>query len=329
MKMEVKNTMKRIVASMVVILSVLLLCVGCQFVDQEKVDAFATSLQRETIATADIEKMIADYEALNDAEKEQVGTITLEDLQYALTISEAVDAALQTSDFTSLADMLTDVSAIPGGVCNRCLDALNSRALSLVYVSSTDVIDRPDDADIMNEIADAMTALDADVAYTQYISLYKECVEIVFDNRDTIEQAGDAAACLDLFDTIDRLTEIDYVFDYGPGYVRFQSPEARESFLENAQELRDLDISIVPLEYRDSIAMFLSDYFMSVQTVVNAIDQENPDAIVNALSSQQAALLDLQATTKKFLEPALNLINDLDVSINSVRQRYANLLLVQ
>lgn len=318
--------MKRIVASTVVILSVLLLCVGCQSVDQEKVDAFTTSLQRETIATTDIEKMIADYEALNDAEKEQAGTTTLEDLQCALTISEAVDTALQTSDFTSLADMLTDVSAIPAGVRSRCLDALNSRALSLVYVSSTDVIDRPDDADIMNEIADAMTTLDADVAYTQYISLYKECVEIVFDNKDTIEQAGDAAARFDLLDTIDRLTSIDNVFDYGPGYTYFRSPESRELFMNNAQELRDLDISVVPVEYRDDIATFLSDYYMSAQALVNAIDQENSERIVSALSSQQAALLDFQATIEAFLEPAINLITDLDVSVTSMRERYINLL---
>lgn len=318
--------MKRIVASMVVILSVLLLCVGCQSVDQEKVDAFTTSLQRETITTTDIEKMIADYEALNDAEKEQVGTTTLEGLQYALTISEAVDTALQTSDFTSLADIFTDVSAIPAGVRSRCLDALNSRALSLVYVSSTDVIDRPDDADIMNEIADAMTALDADVAYTQYISLYKECVEIVFDNRDTIEQAGDAAACFDLLDTIDRLTSIDNVFDYGPGYTYFRSPESRELFMHNAQELRDLDISVVPVEHRDDIATFLSDYYMSAQALVNAIDQENSERIVSALSSQQAALSDFQATIEAFLEPAINLITDLDVSVTSMRERYINLL---
>lgn len=321
--------MKRIVASMVVILSVLLLCVGCQSVDQEKVDAFTTSLQRETIATTDIEKMIADYEALNDAEKEQVWTTTLEDLQCALTISEAVDTALQTSDFTSLADMLTDVSAIPDGVRSRCLDALNSRALSLVYVSSTDVIDRPDDADIMNEIADAMTALDIEVAYTQYISLYRECAEIVFDDRDTIEQAGDAVVCMDLFDTIDRLTDIEYTFDHGPGYVRFQSQEARETFMANAQELRDLDISIVPLEHRGDVDMFLSDYFMSAQALTNAIDQENTDAIMSALSSQLAAALDIQSITQEVLEPTLNLMTNLDAAVNSVRQRYASILLEQ
>ena len=318
--------MKRIVAPMVVILSVLLLCVGCQSVDQEKVDAFTTSLQRETIATADIENMIADYEALNDAEKEQVGTTRLEDLQYALTISEAVDAALQTSDFTSLADMLTDVSAIPGGVRNRCLDALNSRALSLVYVSSTDIIDRPDDADIMNEIADAMTALDIEVAYTQYISLYRECAEMVFESREIIEQAGDATKCFDLLDTIDRLTSIENVFDYGPGYTYFRSPEARESFLNNAQELRDLDISMVPSEYRGDIAMFLSDYYMSAQALTNAIDQENSEGIVSALTSQQAALVDFQTVIEAFLEPAINLITDLDVSVTSMRERYVNLL---
>ena len=321
--------MRKPLSFVALLLVIAVVCSGCQMVDQQKVEDFNAALESSTMSTADIQRAIDDYDALNDAEKEAVGADVLTALQDALAASQAVDDAIKTSQFSQLEGLFDNAGTFPAGVRNRCLEVLNDKALSLVYVSSTDVIDRPEDAESMAVIADTMSLLDTDVAYTQYISLYNECADIVFDNRDTIEQASAGMACLDLFDALDRLTDISYIFDYGPGYTYFRSPESRELFLQNAQELKDIDISAMPSEYRGDIAMFISDYFMSAQALTNAIDQENADSILSALTSQQAALLDLQDITQRFLEPVLNLITELDVSVNSMRQRYASLLLEQ
>lgn len=321
--------MRKSLSFIALLLVVAVVCIGCQMVDQQKIEDFNTAIESSTMSTADIQRAIDDYDALNDAEKEVVGADALSALQDALAASQAVDDAIKTSQFAQLEGLFDNASAFPAGVRNRCLEVLNDKALSLVYVSSTDVIDRPEDAESMAAIADTMGLLDTDVAYTQYISLYDECADIVASNIDVIEQAGDGIKCLDLFDTISRLVEIDYVFDYGPGYMRFSSQEAKERFIQNAEELRDLDVSIVPSEYRGDVAMFLSDYYMSILALDNAIASEDADAIISALSSQQDALIDLQSTKQEFLEPALNLITELDVAVNSMRQRYASLLLEQ